>query len=158
MLDPAGKKLLTLCFIRKGNEILLGMKKRGKGMGNWNGFGGKVEPGETIEHAAIREVQEEVGMSVSNIEQMGTIDFTLPGEEQIWQVHIFQTTTFSGEPVETDEMRPQWFSLEDIPYQQMWADDPYWLPMLLENKHFEGWFIFDEQYKITQYEILAQEP
>lgn len=37
-------KLLTL--------VLLGMKKRGFGAGKWNGFGGKVQPGETIEEAA----------------------------------------------------------------------------------------------------------
>lgn len=48
------KKLYTLAFLRRESEILLGYKKRGFGKGKWNGFGGKVDPGETIEHAAIR--------------------------------------------------------------------------------------------------------
>lgn len=35
-------------------EILLGMKKRGFGMGKWNGFGGKIEGDETTEEGARR--------------------------------------------------------------------------------------------------------
>ncbi len=47
-------KLLTLVFARQPGKILLGMKKRGFGEGRWNGFGGKVEKGETIEQGARR--------------------------------------------------------------------------------------------------------
>jgi 8-oxo-dGTP diphosphatase/2-hydroxy-dATP diphosphatase len=47
-------KLLTLAFLLERNRVLLGFKKRGFGMGKWNGFGGKVESGETIECAAKR--------------------------------------------------------------------------------------------------------
>lgn len=43
-------------------SVLLGLKKRGFGTGKWNGFGGKVEPGETIRQAAIREMKEEAGI------------------------------------------------------------------------------------------------
>lgn len=38
-------------------KVLLGLKKRGLGVDKWNGFGGKLEPGETIEEAAKREMQ-----------------------------------------------------------------------------------------------------
>ena len=47
-------KLLTLCLITKGDDVLLGMKKRGFGEGLWNGFGGKVSEGETIDAAGRR--------------------------------------------------------------------------------------------------------
>ena len=40
-------------------SVLLGMKKRGFGVGKWNGFGGKVENGETVFDGAMRELQEE---------------------------------------------------------------------------------------------------
>ena len=43
------KKIMTLCCIYNNGRILLGMKKRGFGAGRWNGFGGKVHDGETIE-------------------------------------------------------------------------------------------------------------
>lgn len=49
-------KLLTLLFVLEPNRVLLGMKKRGFGMGRWNGFGGKVQAAESIEDAAIRQV------------------------------------------------------------------------------------------------------
>ena len=42
------KKLLTLCIIYHHHKILLGMKKRGLGIGRWNGFGGHLEDGESI--------------------------------------------------------------------------------------------------------------
>ena len=47
-------KLLTLVLIHQNARILLGMKKRGFGAGWWNGYGGKVQAGETIEEAAKR--------------------------------------------------------------------------------------------------------
>ena len=51
MLSP---KLLTLVLVVQPGRVLLGMKKRGFGVGKWNGFGGKVQPGESIEEAARR--------------------------------------------------------------------------------------------------------
>lgn len=45
----------------KENQILLAMKKRGFGAGKWNGAGGKINAGETIEEATTREVDEELG-------------------------------------------------------------------------------------------------
>ena len=48
------RKLFSLIFIRKTSEILLGLKKRGFGKNKWNGFGGKVEKGESVLQGAIR--------------------------------------------------------------------------------------------------------
>ena len=50
------KKVLTLVLVRDvpQRRILLGMKKRGFGAGKWNGFGGKLEPGESVQEAAKR--------------------------------------------------------------------------------------------------------
>ena len=55
-MEERKRKVLTLVFLRREGEVLLGMKKRGFGEGKWNGFGGKVEAGETIVEAAAREV------------------------------------------------------------------------------------------------------
>ncbi len=149
------KKLLTLVIIHKGSKVLLGMKKRGFGMGKWNGFGGKVEISESIEEAARREVLEEVGIGVDNIEKLGVLDFSWQGKEQdILEVNIFKAKDFSGEPSETEEMKPQWFSVNEIPYEKMWADDQYWLPLLLENKKFSGNFIFDGSNNILWYDLI----
>ncbi|MCX6719056.1 MAG: NUDIX domain-containing protein [Candidatus Taylorbacteria bacterium] len=75
MKDRSIKKQMTLCIVYQPSRVLLGMKKMGFGKGRWNGFGGKVEAGETIEDAAKREVLEEAGIKVDHLEKMGVIDF-----------------------------------------------------------------------------------
>jgi 8-oxo-dGTP diphosphatase/2-hydroxy-dATP diphosphatase len=47
-------KIFTLVLVLKKCGILLGLKKRGFGEGKWNGFGGKIESGESVIQAAIR--------------------------------------------------------------------------------------------------------
>jgi hypothetical protein len=42
------KKITNLGLMRKGDKILLAKKKRGFGAGWWNGYGGKLQSGETI--------------------------------------------------------------------------------------------------------------
>ena len=54
IMNRPQNKLLTLLFVLKPGKVLLGYKKRGFGADRWNGFGGKVQQGETIEEAAIR--------------------------------------------------------------------------------------------------------
>ena len=147
------RKLLTLCVIRKGNRVLLGQKKRGFGVGLWNGYGGKVEEGETIEESLLRETEEEAGIVIKEFEKIGLMNFHLNNEPNSLEVHIFNVFKFEGEPVETEEMKPQWFSIEDIPYSAMWADDIYWYPLFLEGKKFKGEFFFDEEKKVKDYNL-----
>lgn len=128
--------------INNGN-VLLGMKKRGFGEGRWNGFGGKVEEGETIDAAAKREVEEEAGINVTEMGEVGVINFSFAENDKELEVHVFVVTAYTGEPRETEEMRPEWFVPADIPYTDMWPDDEYWLPLLLAGKRFRGRFHFD---------------
>lgn len=139
-------KHVTLVFLRRegaaGSEILLAMKKVRFGAGKWNGAGGKVEPGETYEQAAIRECQEEVGVTPRGLQKAGELHFyDLPDVEHY--CHIYTATEWDGTPSESEEMRPQWFPLADIPYDQMWPDDRQWLPLLLAGKHFKGTVVIE---------------
>lgn len=136
------KKVLTLCLLHTDTHVLLGKKKRGFGAGRWNGFGGKVEAGETIEEAARREFREEAGIEVSALEKMGLMDFEFEGNPEIMEVHIFRVTEFSGEPVETEEMAPAWFHRDEIPFAEMWPDDPHWMPLFFAGKKFQGKILF----------------
>lgn len=137
-------KLLTLCIIHQHPKILLGMKKRGFGVGRWNGFGGKVSEGETIEEAALREIKEESNIEVDNINKVGIIEFEFQGNSEILEVHIFKSDSFLGEPSESEEMKPAWFHVDEIPYDLMWPDDIHWLPLFLADKKFKGKFLFGE--------------
>ncbi|KAI4883987.1 hypothetical protein NFI96_003367 [Prochilodus magdalenae] len=136
------RKLLTLVLVVQPGRVLLGMKKRGFGAGKWNGFGGKVQSGETIEQAARRELLEESGLTVDILHKIGNITFEFVGETELMDVHIFRADTFTGEPTESEEMRPQWFDIDKIPFSEMWADDVLWFPLMLQKRKFLGYFKF----------------
>jgi 8-oxo-dGTP diphosphatase/2-hydroxy-dATP diphosphatase len=147
------KKVMTLCIIHQHPRILLGKKKRGFGAGRWNGFGGKVLPGETIEGATKRELLEEVGIEVGNIEKHGILDFEFEGNPEMLEVHIFKALDFDGEPSESEEMMPQWFFVDQIPFREMWPDDIYWIPLFLKGKKFKGKILFGPDDTIIDKEI-----
>lgn len=138
------RKVLTLCMVTTEDEVLLGMKKRGFGEGRWNGFGGKVEAGETIEEAALREVSEEVSLVPTEMDRVGVLEFAFESDPVVLEVHVFAVTAYEGEPVETEEMRPEWFVWNEVPFSQMWKDDEYWFPYLRAGKKFKGRFLFDK--------------
>ncbi|XP_062999033.1 oxidized purine nucleoside triphosphate hydrolase [Elgaria multicarinata webbii] len=150
-------KLFTLVLVVQPERVLLGMKKRGFGAGLWNGFGGKVQPGETIEHAARRELQEESGLTVDTLQKMGQITFEFVGNSELMEVHIFRADSFHGDPTESEEMRPQWFELDQMPYKNMWPDDIYWFPLLLQKKLFLGYFKFQGQDTILEHTLKEVE-
>jgi 8-oxo-dGTP pyrophosphatase MutT (NUDIX family) len=124
----------------------------------WNGFGGKVEPSdESIASAAAREILEECHLQVhtKDLEKRGILTFSFVGSEEILQVNIFVTKKFEGNPLESDEMlSPQWFYLHQLPFNQMWSDDQYWLPHVMNGKKVYGHFHFDQdQATILDYDL-----
>lgn len=134
---------MTLCVPQRGDAIWLGMKKRGFGANRWNGFGGKVKEGETIEQATIREMEEETGFRVTQLEPAGVLLFQNGDSPELIEMHIFRPADFPEALTEGEEMRPQKFKTDQIPFGQMWKDDPYWMPYFLAGKRFEGEVTFD---------------
>lgn len=144
----------TLVYVFSRGKVLLGMKKTRFGKGRWNGLGGKVQDNETIIEAATREVKEEIGIDVALDKPLGTITFHNSSKGD-WTVHIFATETFTGEPMESDEMRPQWFATDNVPYEAMWDDDRHWYPLLFKRQPFRAEFWFDENEKVVRHEVVA---
>ena len=147
--DPA-----TLVFVIRDGRILLIDKKTGLGKGKVNGPGGKVEKGESPEDCAVRECQEELDITVSNLQYCGQHRFQFVDGYSI-HVWVYRTEDFTGKPSESVEARPLWVSVDEIPYELMWEDDAIWLPMLLRGEKFQGRWIFNGD-KMVDYELLTE--
>jgi len=133
----------TICFLRRSSQLALAVKKRGFGAGHLNGYGGKVKPGETPEAAAVRELAEESGVHISEaaLIPMGYVHFYIGGEH-IFQCFLFIADAWEGEPIETDEMRPEWVERDTVPFDRMWAADRLWIPLTLAGTRIEGEILY----------------
>ncbi|KAG6917604.1 hypothetical protein DXG01_001833 [Tephrocybe rancida] len=112
--------------------------------------GGKVEAEETSQEAALRELEEEAGITAP-LEHAGTLLFTSGIEDVANHIEIYRADEYSGVITETDEMRPEWFSLPStdptdpvltsappMPFDLMWDTDHYWMPLLFSKTKFAG--------------------
>ena len=149
----------TLPLIIKDDRILLARKKRGFGEGMLNGVGGKQEIGETIEETMIRETQEEIGVVPKDFFKMAIINFDeyVKGKRTNVSMHIFLAKDFDGEISESDEMNPEWHDLKNIPFNQMFADDNFWLPEILKGNKVIGNFVYDEDFNILSKDLKIVE-
>ncbi|MFH0956206.1 MAG: 8-oxo-dGTP diphosphatase [Candidatus Falkowbacteria bacterium] len=143
----------NLCYIiNDKSEVLLQYKRRGFGVGKWNGPGGKVEPDETMEQAVIREIKEETGLDVKNLKKTAELEFVFINKDEWNQaVHVYITKDFSGEVSASDEGELKWFKIDEIPYDKMWDDDPYWLPKILAGEFMKMRFYFDHKGNLQKY-------
>ncbi|KZO95997.1 hypothetical protein CALVIDRAFT_499291 [Calocera viscosa TUFC12733] len=149
-LPTSSLKQYTLVFpVTADSKICLGMKKRGFGAGRYNGFGGKVEPGETVFEAAKRELLEEANIVATKMPQCGRIRFAFENSPVLMDVYVYRVEEWEREPEETEEMLPKWYSmlpsdhpsspsLPAIPFDNMWPDDDLWFRFFLAKKSFVG--------------------
>lgn len=159
------RKFCSLVLLRDPatSRILLGRKKHGFGEGKLNGFGGKVEPGETLLRCALREMEEESGLALqpADVRHVGFLTFLFAGREgEELHVHVFsaQRSGAGGalrEPAETDEMAPVWVPEASVPFESMWADDVHWFPHLLAGRRFRGVFRFEGHATILGHTLEA---
>jgi len=140
----------TLCYLRYRNRVLLLKKERGLfGEGKWNAPGGKLIGRETPDEGAAREMLEETGLKVSGLHFHGLLNFYLGRTRKLDQiVFVFSCERHTGKLRRSREGELRWFSIHQIPYQEMWEDDPKWLPLLLKGRSFIGDFHFTGNYGV----------
>lgn len=146
----------TVVFLLKNTSVLLGLKKTGHGKNNFLGIGGKLEAGESIEDAAVRELAEEIGISSPRLRKVGIVNFYFPHiKDERWnmQVHVFTTTHWMGTPQESEEIKPVWFDKNTIPYDRMWDDARYWLPQVLDGQKMLGEFMYNSCLVVTDFNV-----
>ena len=150
------RKLYTLCFPAVRNRVLLGYKKRGFGRGLWNGFGGKVHPGESPEEGARRELEEESGLTGGDFEEGALLHFSFAGEKELMECRVFRARKTRGTPRETGEMKPRWFNRKEIPYEKMWAGDRLWLPEFLNGTRLRAHLRFNQKLELEGFRLITE--
>ena len=152
----------TLCFILKDNRVLLLKKSKGLiGQGKWNAPGGKIISNEDPKDCATREVFEETRLSVTELEQVGKLYFYKNGIRlnPVWPVYVFLSRKFEGVPIDGREGYLKWFSIDSLPFDEMWEDDRYWYKLALDGPRFEGWFYYSGDFeKLIDHRIQIKSP
>ena len=134
----------TLCFILDKNRVLLLKKNPGLfGGGKWNAPGGKLQPRETAEHCATREVLEETGLRVkpTSVATLAFFKYDKRSDPD-WLAHVFRATEFHGTIKESREGILRWFPADQPPFDEMWEDDRHWYKHAIEGRAFKGNFYF----------------
>jgi 8-oxo-dGTP diphosphatase len=148
----------TIAFLVTETKVLFGYKKTGFGSNKYLGIGGKIEAGESEIQAAAREIKEEIGVTNPVLKKVGDFSFLFP-EKPHWsqQVHVFLCQNWEGDPVESEEIRPEWFDKQKLPLTHMWDDAQFWLPAVLNGHSLKGTFTFSEELKVLEYGMKEEE-
>jgi 8-oxo-dGTP diphosphatase len=151
-------KLATLCYLRKdGKTLMIHRNKRPDDMhmGKWNGLGGKLEPGETPEECARRELLEESGMAVQNLIYKGLLTFPGFAHEEDWYTFVFVSTELTGDLIDPPEGSLQWIDDEVLLDLNLWEGDRIFLKWLEQPGVFSGKFVYKDgnfiEYSVTFY-------
>lgn len=153
--EPTERCVLTYLF--DDGKVLLIEKKRGMGTGYINAPGGHIELEETKKEAAIRETKEETGLDVSDLEEVGTLYFQFKDGIRMLG-YVFFAHSYSGTMIEEcEETKPFWCEVSKLDYSRMWEDDILWLPLALDGRKFEGYFLFDGNKLLDSKVVVVEE-
>ncbi len=145
----------NLGIVIKDGKILLCLKKRGFGMWLWNSAWWKIKDCEDMEECMIRELKEETNLDATNLELSWILYFYFPDNPD-WdnECHVFRINDFAWVAEETEEMKPEWYNLDQIPYDKMWKDDIIWLPRIIAWEYIEYELYFDKEWWVADYKKI----
>lgn len=121
----------TLCFLTRGEQVLMLHRRKPPNQGLWNGVGGKLQPGEAPLAACLREVHEETGYALPTAHFAGVLTwrgFEVPEGG----LYLFTAVAPAGEPAPCPEGELRW-------QPQAWVLSA---PTVVSNIHHFGPFVF----------------
>ncbi|SOC44264.1 8-oxo-dGTP diphosphatase [Ureibacillus acetophenoni] len=137
--------LTNMCMIydRKNHKVLVQERVQ-----SWKGIsfpGGHVEDGESLIDSTIREVKEETGLTVSNLEPCGVIYWFNDETGEKYFVFNYRTEVFSGELIHTThEGNNFWVDIEDLANLNFSPGMEERLAMFLQKEYSEGFGVWNE--------------
>ena len=149
-------KFATLCYVKRNGQTLMihrVKKKNDMHQGKWNGLGGKLEPGETPEECAIREIREESGLVCKNPLLKGFLTFPGFAHDEDWYAFVFVVSEFEGELIDSKEGILKWIDDANLKDLDLWEGDYIFLPWLERSGLFSGKFIYKEG-KLVDHQVV----
>lgn len=149
-------KLATLCYLRRDGQTLMlhrNRKENDMHLGKWNGLGGKLQPGETPEECARREIREESGFEVGLLRYKGFIVFPAFDGIEDWYVFVFTAEEITGEMIDSPEGQLAWIEEDKVFDLPLWDGDYIFMKWLQKPELFSARFIYDKQ-KLVDYQVL----
>lgn len=140
-------KVATLCYVRRaGQTLMIHRIKKAEDMhaGKWNGLGGKLEPGETPEECATREIWEESGLRVEHPIWKGLLTFPAFARGEDWYAFVFVADQFNGELIDSPEGVLEWVDDARLLALNLWEGDRIFLPWLERPGFFSAKFIYQD--------------
>lgn len=96
--------IVTLCFVKKDDKILMINRNKPPFMGMWNAVGGHLEDGETPIQCAIREIYEEGNIKVDNAELISISTWNYDDDEiYVYVSHLPDNYDISKYPIKINE-------------------------------------------------------
>ena len=129
----------TLCYITRGNEILMlhrVKKKNDINKDKWIGIGGKFEADETPDECLLREAKEETGLTLKNWRCRGIVTFLTNGPWDGEYMYLFTADDFEGELTDCNEGELRWVSREFLNELPKWEGDQIFLDLLWQDAPF----------------------
>lgn len=149
-------KLATLCYLRRDKQTLMihrNKKENDMHAGKWNGLGGKLEPGETPEACAIREIREESGLEASGPLMRGVLTFPEFAKGEDWYAFVFEVNKFEGELIDSPEGDLRWVDDDRLLELNLWEGDRIFLRWLEQDVFFSGKFVYEEG-RLVEHEVV----
>jgi len=149
-------KLATLCYLKRAGKTLMvhRIKKAGDmHAGKWNGLGGKLEPGETPEECARREIREESGLTVTKPVFKGLLTFPAFANDEDWYAFVFVAHEFEGELIDSPEGDLRWIDDAELFNLSLWEGDKVFLPWLEQTGFFSGKFVYRDG-KLIDHQVV----
>jgi 8-oxo-dGTP diphosphatase len=124
--------------------------------GKWNGLGGKLEPGETPEECARREICEESGLDVDQLVWKGLLTFPKFAHDEDWYAFVFVARAKEGDLIDSPEGNLRWIDDEKLTDLPLWEGDRIFLPWLDHPGFFSAKFIYEDG-KFIDYSVYFYE-
>lgn len=154
----------TICFIKRGNEILMLNRESSSWMGMWNGVGGKLEKDETPLQCILREVKEETGISLTDAEYKGNViwgvDESYSGGMYAYIAEL-PTTYEYPTPIKMEEGILDWKDLDWLlhPENVGVANLKYFLQLMLNDPlTYNHCFVYEGDDVKSFHSIAIEEP